>query len=111
MAAPAPSDLAVAFRSFARRLHEALGDIDEDPDALAAAGPSVQALDDLVRRVASSLRVSTGGDLAEVGERVAERVEHRPADEWTDAELHDLEATALDAGRLLRPIGAAAGND
>lgn len=109
MSAPAPSDLAVAFRSFARRLHEALGEIDEDPEALAAAGPSVQALDDLVRRVAASLHVDTGGDLSEVGERVADRVAHRPAHEWTDSELEALEASALEAGRLLRQIASAGG--
>lgn len=107
MSVPAPSDLAVAFRSFARRLDEALGGLAEDPVALAAAGPPAEALDALVRRTARELHVPATGSLAELGAALAERIQHRPADEWTDEQLHGLETTALECGRLLRQIDAA----
>jgi hypothetical protein len=97
MSASSPADLAVTFRSVPRRLREALGDL--PPDATAAEQQALQAsltaVADLLRCPADPMAI-------------ADAVEHRPADEWSDGELDTVRTAALDIGRQLRGIAAAA---
>jgi hypothetical protein len=101
MAATAPSDLAVAFRSFARRLHDILSEAEH---GAAAAQPDIAALTATVNQAATRLGASPGADLATTGEAIARRIESTPADEWDDATLDALRADALAAGNHLRQI-------
>jgi hypothetical protein len=99
MSGSTPADLAVAFRSFGRRLREAIGDSPADPQ-----GPAGE-LQRLVDRVAASLH-APGSDVASEGAAIARAIESRPADQWTNDELTQLRADALEAGRLLRLVEA-----
>jgi len=103
MTGSSPSDLAVAFRSFPRRLTSVLASA-EDEAHRTSAGPLVEQLEAIVRGAASALGVSSSGDLSAVAAAVAEAVEHKPAKEWTDELLDQLRAAALEGGRLLRLI-------
>ncbi len=100
MAKTSPSDLAVAFRSFPRRLQEALGDEDDSGQAPALTG--------VVGEAAALVGATSSGDLAATAAAVAQRIEGRPADEWDVPTLDRLRQLALDAGRILREIEAAA---
>jgi hypothetical protein len=97
MSATTPADLAVTFRSLARRQREAIGDA--DPGALA---PLVSELQGHVATTAALLHTSPDPDA------VARAIEERPADEWDDATLETLRAEGLAAGAVLRRIQAAA---
>jgi hypothetical protein len=101
MAASAPSDLAVAFRSFARRLREIMDEADGDP---AAARPHIDALTASVNDAATQLGVGAGGDLAATGQAIATRIEATPADKWDESTLDALRSVALAAGNHLRQI-------
>jgi hypothetical protein len=92
-----PDDLAVTFRSLARRQREAIGDAD----------PST------VSGLVAELRRHVDAAAAVLGapadpESVAAAIERRPADTWDDATLDDLRRHALDAGSVLRRIAVAA---
>jgi hypothetical protein len=102
MAKTSPRDLAVAFRSFPRRLHEALGDEGD-------AGAQAPALANVINEAARVVSASTAGDLATTASTVAQRIEARPADEWDVPTLDRLRQLALDAGRILREIETAGG--
>ena len=101
MAATAPSDLAVAFRSFARRLADALRDATGDTSA---ARSYVDALTAVMNDAAAHLHVSPGADLAATGQEIARRIDDTPADEWDAGSLDVLRAAALAAGSQLRQI-------
>jgi hypothetical protein len=93
-----PSDLAVAFRSLARRQREALGDA--DPSAHAGL---IAELRGHVDAAASVMRTPSDANA------VARAIDDRPADEWDDETLATLRQQALDAGAVLRAISAATG--
>ena len=97
MTASTPADLAVTFRSLARRRGEAIGDA--DPAALG------DVLADLQRHIerAAGL-VGSAPDAA----AVAAAIESRPADSWEGATLDALRQEALEAGVTLRRLAAAA---
>jgi hypothetical protein len=97
MSASTPEDLAVTFRSLARRQREAMGDADPRPLA-----PLVSELQGHVATTAALLHTSPDADA------VARAIEDRPADEWDDATLETLRTEGLAAGAVLRRIQAAA---
>jgi hypothetical protein len=101
MADTTPSDLAVAFRSFARRLQDILSEASGDP---AAARPHIDALTATVNDAAAQLGVSPGADLAATGQAVAARIAATPADKWDERILDAVRASALAAGGHLRQI-------
>jgi hypothetical protein len=103
MADTSPADLAVAFRSFARRLRDILSEAD-DP---APAQPYIDALTATVSGAAARLGVDAGADLAATGQAIARRVDETPADKWDDRILEGLRADALAAGKDLRQIESA----
>jgi hypothetical protein len=110
--AESPTDLAVAFRSFGRRLDEALAPTKEDPALLDAGSPSARELSaQLSAVVASAARevrgVSPTDDVHTTGEAVAQAISRTPSEQWTDAHLDRLHSIALDAGRILRLINEA----
>jgi hypothetical protein len=88
-----PDDLAVAFRSFARRAREAQGDA---PDSIVAHQTAGIARD----MQAAAARLHTRPDPT----AIADAIQHRPADAWTDEDLDALQANALEIGRLVRSI-------
>jgi hypothetical protein len=97
MSASTPADLAVTFRSLARRQREAIGDA--DPGAVSALVAELQG------------HVATAAGLMHTppdAEAVARAIEDRPADEWDEATLDALRAEGLAAGAVLRRIQSAA---
>ncbi len=103
MADSTPQDVAVAFRSFPRRLDGLLAGAEDDAHRTSA-GPLVSQLDALVRSTADRVGVPSSGDAGEVAAAVADAIEGRPADQWTDDDLDAIRAASLDGGRLLRQI-------
>jgi hypothetical protein len=100
-----PGDLAVAFRSFARRAAEARAVAAGAPERLAATERELAAVDALVAGAAQRLGVAADG------EAIAERIEATPPSRWDDDTLEALRSSALSAGAALRRAAeAAAGN-
>jgi len=97
----APGDLAVAFRSLERRLREALEPARGDRSV---AAPMIAELDQVVQDAARAIGAPPGSSAS----AVAAAIDARPADAWQESELQALRGHALDAGRLLRAIAAAA---
>jgi hypothetical protein len=93
MSSASPDDLAVAFRSFARRARDAQGDA---PDALVA--DHVASIDEHI--AAAARRVHSRADAL----AVADAIQHRPADAWTDEDLDALQVNAFEIGRIVRAI-------
>lgn len=108
MSDSSPADLAVAFRSFARRLRDSLDGA--DPEHQAAARALVPNLDAAVGRAASALGVGDGGDVGATGNAIAHKISSTAPGQWDDAVLASLRAAALEAGTALRSITAAAGS-
>lgn len=106
MTASTPQDVAIAFRSFPRRLSGLLGDASDDAQR-SAAGPMVTELEELVRETARRMGVPASGDAADVAAGVADAIDSRPADAWTDADLEAVRSAALEGGHLLRLIEGA----
>jgi len=100
MSSSSPNDLAVTFRSIPRRLREARGDAPEH----VTGGISAE-LDEQMA-IAAGLMHTRAEPMA-----IAEAIEAVPADAWEDGRLSSLRTAALDIGRLLRAIAAAAERD
>ena len=95
-----PADLAVAFKSLARRLREAIGDGSESQ----VVGP----VGELRQHVAAAAAVlGTAPD----ADAVAAAILTRRADDWDESTLDQLRRHALDAGEILRRIAAATESD
>jgi hypothetical protein len=113
--AESPADLAVAFRSFGRRLDEALAPTKDDPARLDAGSPSPRQLADqlagVVASAAGEVRVSTDGDVRTLGAAVGDAIARTPPEQWDEARLDRLQALALEGGRILRQIDEAVGSD
>ena len=97
MSGSTPTDLAVTFRSLARRQREAVGDANPAPlrGFLAEVDGHV---------AAAGAALGLGGDAA----AVADAIEQRPADSWDEATLQTLREEALAIGAVLRRLAAAA---
>jgi hypothetical protein len=108
-----PGDLAVAFRSFGRRLDEALAPTKQDPSLAEAGTPSARELANelaaVVASAAQEMHVGATGDVRSTGGAVADAIAATPADVWDDARLDRLRSLALNGGRLLRQIEQAVG--
>jgi len=100
MSAASPDDLAIAFRSVARRLKEAQADAPGD----VTASPTAE-LHGLVEQAGRLM-----GTSADPG-AVADAIASLPADQWDDGTLDRLRTIALDIGRLLRHIATLAERD
>ena len=98
MSKSTPEDLAVTFRSLARRLREAIGDADP-----ATVGGAVGQLHGHVEASAALLHVPADANV------VADTLDARPPDEWDDATLDELRQQALEIGAILRRISAVTG--
>ena len=102
MTGSTPSDLAVTFRSVDRRLREAL---DGTPRPIPRSPAWSRELRAAVASAASTMGVPGGGDdLAATANAVAGRIDRVAIDEWDDAHLESLRASALEVGRVLRAI-------
>lgn len=97
MSGSTPADLAVTFRSLARRQREAIGDA--DPRALGGLVAELRA-----HVAAAGAALGTAGD----AESVAAAIERRTTEDWDDATLTTLRQEALAAGAVLRRLAAAA---
>jgi hypothetical protein len=106
-----PGDLAVAFRSFGRRLDEAMAPTQDKPARADAGSPSANdlaaELAGVVAAAAAEMGISAPGDVRAGGAAVADAIAVTPPGAWDDARLEHLRALALDGGRLLRQIEAA----
>ncbi len=97
MSGSTPDDLAVTFRSLARRSREAIGDADPGP-----LGELVAALQRHVDAAAATIGSASDADA------IAAAIEARPAEAWDEPTLDALRREALDAGATLRLLAAAA---
>jgi hypothetical protein len=95
MSDSSPADLAIAFRSLARRLREAQGDLSST-----VVGSQLSTIDQHVARAAALVRAS-----ADPGQ-IADAIEGIPADSWGD-ELDELRTIALELGTQIRAVAAA----
>ncbi len=93
MSNSSPDDLAVAFRSFTRRLHEAQGEAPAETTASATAECRSQ-LEAAGRLLGTSAEP----------ESIADAIAARHADDWDDVTLEGLRSIALDLGRLVRHV-------
>ncbi len=110
--AESPGDLAVAFRSFGRRLDEALAPAKENPKLAEVGSPSARELaaqlSAVVASAANEFRgVTPSDDVHTTGEAVAQAILRTPSDDWTEDRLDRLRSIALHAGRILRQINEA----
>lgn len=90
-----PDDLAVAFRSLARREREALDEAEGAPT-----GDLVDRLHQTIAQAATLL-----GAAPEPG-AVADAIDARPGDEWDEPTLDSLRTLATAAGTTLRELAA-----
>ena len=97
MSGSTPADLAITFRTLARRTQEAIGDA--NPAAVSGLVAELQRHVD-----AAAAAIGAPADAT----AVADAIERRRAEDWDDATLEDLRREALDAGAVLRRIAAAA---
>jgi hypothetical protein len=107
--AESPSDLAVAFRSFGRRLDEAMAPAKENPKLADAGSPSARQLAAQLSAVVASAAGEVRGvtptdDVHVTGAAVADAIARIPSEDWDDARLGRLRSLALEAGRILRQI-------
>jgi hypothetical protein len=93
MTGSSPDDLAIAFRSFDRRRREAQGDLGNE-----AITDLAEHLRTHLDRAAAVLRCPS--DAA----AIADAIDRRHADEWTDDALEVVRTAALDAGATIRQI-------
>lgn len=100
MSKSTPQDLAVTFRSLARRQREAIGDA--DPATIGGA------IGELHRHVEAAAGIM--GTRADAN-AVADAVAARPADAWDTETLDALRHEALAIGGVLRRIAATTGAD
>ena len=99
MSDSSPADLATAFRSMPRRLREALEPLEGNT------GPVRELLGEFMALIDDAARLlDCPASMAEI----ASHIDSIPADEWTDSDLQELRADALNAGRLMRSIATAA---
>lgn len=100
MSGTSPADLAVAYRSLARRLREAIG---EESEASVAG---------LIGELRGHIDAAAGVlGTAPDAEAVASAIVARRADDWDEATLTKLRDQALAAGAVLRRIAAATETD
>lgn len=97
MSASTPADLAIAFRSLARRRREAIGDANP-----AAFADYINELQRLVGGAAVLLGTAADADAA------ATAIQSRPPEAWDEPSLDELRRLALEAGAVLRRLAAAA---
>jgi hypothetical protein len=99
-----PSDLAAAFRSFARRAREAADEAieNDDAEARARAARGMATATGHVREAAQLMRRTATGDLATDGAAVAHAIDAVEPAHWDDEVLARLRELASAAGRALR---------
>lgn len=96
MSGSTPSDLAVSFRSIARRRREAIGDA--RPATVAGMSRELEAQ---IAAAAAALGVAADPTA------IADAIEAREPDDWDDATLESLRTHATEAGGVLRRISQA----
>ena len=102
MSESSPADLAVAFRSFPRRLGEALGSL--APDVRARATSHADAVARELEAAAAALGLPGQGEPAAIAGALADKIDAVRPDAWDDAKLKALRQHALAIGASLRRI-------
>jgi hypothetical protein len=102
-----PADLAVAFRSFPRRLGEALASL--APDVRARAASHASAVTQDLAAAAAVLGLPGSGEPAAIAGALADKIDSTRPDAWDDATLGALRRHALAIGASLRLITDLAG--
>jgi hypothetical protein len=108
MSKSSPSDLATAFRSFARRAGEGVSALEGDAAAQATARTHVGQVQAAVESAAHAVGTPVGPDLAATANALAERMLTTDPERWDEGTLDRLRALALEAGGALRAIDALA---
>jgi hypothetical protein len=102
-----PADLAIAFRSFPRRVHEAVAQA-KTADERARAATADREVARIVNEAAAVMHTVTAGHLADVAAAVADRISAEKTEHWDDSRLDALRSLASAAGRALRGLESAA---
>lgn len=94
MSQSTPADLAIAFRSIPRRLREAgIGSVDPIDVTQTTA-----VVDDVISATAKLMGCDATVDA------IAVAIERKPLAEWTDGQLHAVQAHATTAGTAVRAL-------
>jgi hypothetical protein len=101
MSGSSPADLAVAFRSFPRRSHEAVA-LAKTADDRARAASAEREVTRIVAEAASVMRSTSTGHLSDVASAVADHIAAEKTEHWDDDRLTKLRDLAAAAGRALR---------
>jgi hypothetical protein len=101
MSGSSPADLAVAFRSFARRSHESVT-LAKTADERARAASAEREVTKIVAEAAAVMRSTSSGHLSDVATAVADHITAEKTDHWDDDRLTRLRDLAAAAGRALR---------
>jgi hypothetical protein len=96
-----PADLAVAFRSFPRRIHEAVA-LAKTADDRARAAMAEREVTRIVSDAAAVMHTTATGHLSDVAAAVADRIKAEKTEHWDDARLDALRSLATAAGRAMR---------
>lgn len=107
MSDSSPGDLAVAFRSFPRRLHQGLAALDDD--GRRSARPHEAAARAGIADAAALVGVPAGSDPESTAAAVADHISAVHPDRWDDVTLAGLRRHALAVGGALRAIDDLAG--
>jgi hypothetical protein len=102
MSDSSPADLAVAFRSFGRRIRQALEQADNDQTRLSAAAPHAAKLQNIVQQAASLVGGGFGSSVDQMGPAVADHIDAIKPDAWNDHVLHQLRDLANAGGAEIR---------
>jgi hypothetical protein len=108
MPASSPADLSTAFRSFGRRIRQALEMADDDKGRLAAAAPHAARLQAIVLEAAGVIGGGFGTSVDQVGPAIADHIDKISPDAWDETKLDQLRALASAAGTEIRSAEKAA---
>lgn len=101
VSASSPADLAVAFRSFPRRVHESVA-LARTADARAKAASAERVVAKVLTDAAVLLGTRSTGHISDVAAGVADFMDDESPEEWRDDRLEKLRALAREAGVALR---------
>lgn len=108
MSESSPSDLSVAFRSFGRRLRQAIELADDDKVRLSAVAPHASRLQAIVQEAAGVVGGGFGTSVDQIGPAIADHIDAISPDAWEEAKLSKLRTLAVSAGAELRAAENAA---
>jgi hypothetical protein len=104
MTESSPGDLAVAFRSFARRVREAAAPAEGDEALRQAVEPLLARVTTLLEQAAAVVGAFPGNDVARTGAAIADHIEAVRAEDWDGERLDRLRHLAVEIGATIRNV-------